>query len=414
MFLDTGDIRTCSGCASCYNICGHGAIKFDKDKNGVSIPVKDLQKCTDCGLCDKVCPIEHPDYSNTATPKPFAAYDPEERRRSSSGGIFYTIAKHVITKGGIVYGAAFDENLNLHHYGVEKLEDLEKLRGSKYVQSDIGDSFREIRKHLRKGRLIYFVGTPCQVAGLKAFLMRDYDNLITSDLVCHGVPNQQLFKKHLSYLKSLEGSDVKGYSFRDTDYWFIREKADYADGKVSVKNDGNMSPYLYAFGLGYSYRDCCFECKFAKIPRQGDVTLADFWGIGRYHPEIDDRGGVSMVLLNSPKGEKIWEEIKNELKYRESDLEACTRYNPNIIRPTKEPEKRAEFLDLLRTEPYDVVAAKMLQCPLSMRNKKIDRQMRLRELGVLQPFEAMKVGLKKTVAFLHLNKIAYDIYKRLH
>ena len=414
MFLNTGDIRTCSGCASCYNICGHDAIKFDKDKNGFSIPVKDLHKCTNCGLCEKVCPIEHPDYSNIIEPKPYAAYDPKERRKSSSGGIFYTIAKYVISKGGIVYGASFDENLNLHHSGVDTLDGLEKLRGSKYLQSDIGDSFKEIRNHLRKGRLVYFVGTPCQVAGLKAFLMRRYDNLITSDLVCHGVPSQTLFDKHLSYLKGKEGSDVKNYSFRNTDYWFTREEVQYVDGKKSVNNDGNMSPYLYAFGLGYSFRDCCFECKFAKIPRQGDITLADYWGIGRFHPEIDDRGGVSMVLVNSSKGNKIWEEIKSSIVFKNSDIEACTKYNPNIIRPTKEPIDRAKFFELLQKEPYEVVANTMLQCPPSMRNTKIDRQMRLRKLGIMQPIDAMKVGFKKIIAALHLNKIAYELYRKIH
>ena len=410
MFLNTGDKRTCSGCSGCLNICSHDAIKFDRDKNGFSIPVKDVGKCVDCGLCEKVCPIEHPDYSNSPKPKPYAAYDPKERQKSSSGGVFYTIAKHIIENDGIVYGAAFDKKLKLHHIGVNTIEGLEALRGSKYVQSELGYTYKDIRKHLKNGRKVYFVGTPCQVAGLKSFLMRDYYNLITSDLVCHGVPSQTLFEKHLNYLKSIEGSDVTNYSFRDTNYWVIREKANYDNGNVSIKYDGNTSPYLFAFGLGYSYRDCCFDCKFAKIPRQGDITLADFWGIGRFHPTMNNRGGVSMVLINSDKGEMIWNNVKSQLKYKVSDIEACTKYNPNIIRPTKEPLDRIEFLRQIQSEPYYIVAKEMLQCPPSLRNRRIERKMKLRKYGLLQPIEAIWVGIKKIIGVLHLNKIAYDIY----
>lgn len=246
-----------------------------------------MDKCVHCGLCEKVCPVEHPVYENSETPDVFAAYSARERRRSSSGGMFYAIARYVIGKGGVVFGAAYDKDLRVRHIAAADMAGLEQLRGSKYVQSHVGDAFKEAAAYLKQGRLVYFTGTPCQIAGLKSFLRRRYDNLLTSDLVCHGVPSQWLFDKHLQYLSWREGSKVTSYSFRDGKYWTIREKVDYADGKVSCEFDGNRSPYLYAFGLGYTYRRSCFDCKFARIPRQGDITLADYWGVGRFHPQMD-------------------------------------------------------------------------------------------------------------------------------
>ena len=413
MFLESGNTRECSGCYACYSICRHKAIVMKTDENGFIIPVKIKEKCVDCGLCEKVCSVAHPVYSNNTQPSVFAAYDSKERTKSSSGGVFYTIASHVINNHGVVFGAAFDQKMHLRHIGVETLDGLEPLRGSKYVQSHVEEAFREVQRFLKEKRFVYFVGTPCQVAGLKAFLIRDYDNLLTSDLVCHGVPSQKLFEKHLDSLAKLENSEVNGYSFRDTKNWFICEKVSFKDGHAAVKYDGNMSPYLYAFGKGYSYRDCCFNCKFAHIPRQGDITLADYGGIGRYHPEVDHRGGVSMVIVNSRNGGNIWKEISGRLKYRESDVESCKLYNPNLVRPTAEPAERRRFLELLKCQPYDEVVEKMLLCPPEMRNKSIERTMKLRRLGLVQPFEALKVLVKKIVVALNLTKAAYELYGKL-
>lgn len=413
MFLKTNNLNECSGCAACYSICNHKAISMQTDDNGFLIPVRDNNLCTKCGLCEKVCPIEHPDYSYSLNPNAFAAYDPKERRYSSSGGIFYTIAKYVIAQGGVVFGAAFDGDMQLRHIAVETIEGLELLRGSKYVQSNIGETFKDVAKQLKLNRLIYFTGTPCQIAGLKSFLRKPYDNLITSDLVCHGVPSQKLFDMHLKYLENRTGFKVDAYSFRDCRYWMIREKVHYTNGKETVVNDGNMSPYLYAFGLGYSYRECCFDCKFAKIPRQGDITLADYWGVGRFHPEIDDRGGVSMVLLNTAKGLYIWNKVKQNLVIKTSSLEACKTYNPNLVCSSKKPEQRKEFLRKLKNESYETLSSTILRCPPSMKNRGIERIMKLRKWGLMQPIDAVKVFIKKMVALLGLNKWAYEVYIKI-
>lgn len=413
MFFKTNNIKECSGCAACYSICNHKAISMMTDESGFLIPVKDNNLCIECGLCEKVCPIEHPDYSFSQNPNVFAAYDSKERRHSSSGGIFYTIAKYVISQGGVVFGAAFDGDMQLRHIAVETMEGLELLRGSKYVQSNIGEAFKEVAKLLKLDRLVYFTGTPCQIAGLKSFLRKPYNNLITSDLVCHGIPSQKLFDMHLQYLENNANSKVDAYSFRDCRYWVTREKVHYVNGKETVVNDGNMSPYLYAFGLGYSFRESCFHCKFAKIPRQGDFTLGDYWGVGRFHPDIDNRGGVSMVLINTTNGMYIWNKVSQNLVVKASSLEACKTYNPNLVCPSKEPINRKDFLEKLKTDSYETLLTTILKCPPSMRNTGIERTMRLREWGLMQPIDASRVFIKKIVALLGVKKWAYEAYGKI-
>ena len=255
---------------------------------------------------------------------------------------------------------------------------------------------KQVKDELRKGTLVYFTGVGCQVAGLYAYLRKDYDNLITSDIVCHGIPSQKLFDIHLKYLSDKYGSKVKQYSFRDERYWLIREETTLANNKRKYEYDGNMSPYLYSFGLGYTYRYSCFNCKFAKIPRQGDISLADFWGIGETAPAMDTSKGVSLVLVNSKKGEKVWNEIKPRLVFRQSTLEAAAKHNPNVIRPTKEPEFRRDFFRILAEEGYTKMAGTCLACPDNMRNKRIERIMTLRRMHIYQPYAKLK-HLAKTI-----------------
>lgn len=413
MYLISNNVSECTGCGACVAVCAHNALTMMEEKDGFIVPVKDTDRCINCALCERICPVAFPNYSNSKEPQTYAAYDPKERKRSSSGGVFYSIAKYVINKKGIVFGAAFDENLMLRHIGVDKLNDLEKLRGSKYVQSRTEVCYKEVLSNLKNDRLVYFAGTPCQVAGLKAFLRKQYTNLITSDLVCHGVPSQRLFNSHLEYLSKKNGSKVTDYSFRDTKYWFTRELAQYADKRKSIEYDGNQSPYLYAFGLGLCYRESCYDCKFACLPRQGDITLADYWGIGKQHPEIDDRGGVSMMLVNSSKGMYVINSIKNELILTESTLEKCTEYNPKAIHPSKRPVNRDEIMAQLRAQSYSEVVEQYFQCPESMRDKCIEKSMRLRKLGIMQMLDWAKLIMKRVIAYLGINNSAYVAYARL-
>lgn len=254
MYFYTQNEYECSGCTACVNVCAHAsAITMEKNDEGFLYPIRHDDLCVKCGLCEKVCPFEHPIYKNDA-PTVYAAYDKMERSGSSSGGLFYTIASYVINCGGVVFGAACNKDLKVRHICARTLQELQPLRGSKYVQSELGDCYEKIKDELKKGTLVYFTGVGCQVAGLYAFLRKDYKNLVTSDIVCHGVPSQYMFDVHLSFLKDRYKSRVKSYSFREKEYWLTREEVEFENGRMKRKYDGNMSPFLYSFGLGYISR----------------------------------------------------------------------------------------------------------------------------------------------------------------
>ncbi len=395
-FINKNDYD-CSGCTACINICSHNAITMEKNEEGFLYPVRHNDICINCGLCENICPFEHPVYKNDS-PLVYAAYDKKERTGSSSGGVFYTIARYVINKGGIVYGAAYNDDLKVKHRSARTIKELEALRGSKYVQSDLNDCFRQIRDELKKGTLVYFTGVGCQVAGLYSFLRKKYDNLITSDIVCHGVPSQKMFDIHLQYLGQKHASKVQNYSFRETNIWLIRERVKFENGKISYEYDGNKSPYLYAFGLGYTYRYSCFKCPFAKLPRQGDISLADYWGVQKPFPLMDVTKGVSLVLVNSQIGKIIWNKIKPQLVYKFSKIEDATRNNPNVVRPTKEPPIRKDFFKILEKEGYEQMASTYLECPEKMRNHHIELVMKLRKWYIYQPYENIR---RLTKLFLH-------------
>jgi len=332
------------------------------DEDGFIFPVKDIDKCTNCGLCERVCPYVHLGENKYNKPTVYASYckSLEERQKSSSGALFYIIAKYVIKQGGIVYGAALDREMQVHHLSAETLEDLHILRGSKYVQSQMNDTYREIRDYLREGRMVYFTGVGCQVAGLKSFLMKDYPNLITSDLVCHGTPNQKLFDEHIAYLEKKHHGKVVNYQFRDNSLWGVCESVTTVTDSQTRKTyrlpSYSLSPYLYSFMYAMTYRESCYECPFASVPRQGDITLADFWGVEKYLSDLDSSRGVSLILVNSEKGKKILDNIKPELVLEESTLFDAAAYNHNLIAHTNKPEIRNHVFDDIRRYGYAKVA----------------------------------------------------------
>ena len=367
MYFKTLDKKECCGCTACASVCPKQCITMEQDEEGFYLPVVDKEKCIDCGLCDKVCPFEHPKYENTEIGDVYASYikDIEQRKKSTSGGVFYAIAKWVIENDGIVYGAAFDRNFKLCHIGVDNLCDLELLRGSKYLQSFMGNTFNEIKSHLKTGRWVYFTGVGCQVAGLNAFLRRKYNTLITSDLVCHGAPSQLMFDWHLDYLRKKEKAEITSYQFRKLDGWGGCESYSY-DSQTRGKGKRTypsyfLSPYLYAFMWAYNYRYSCYDCKFAKIPRQGDITLADYWGVAKYFPELDRTKGVSLLLVNTPQGIDVWNNIKKDLEYRKSNVKDASLQNANLVCKTVMPSIRPECYKIIRERGYEDVAKKELR-----------------------------------------------------
>lgn len=363
MYFRTLDKKECSACGACLNVCPKRCISMKQDEEGFLYPVIDKEICINCGLCEKVCPVSSPKYENEQSPKVYASYikDEKERMKSTSGGLFYAIATWIISQGGIVYGAAFDADFKLKHLGAETVQDLQKLRGSKYVQSDIGRVFSEIKEQLEKGRWVYFTGVGCQVAGLKAYLRKDYAHLITSDLVCHGVPSQLMFDWHIDYLQQKEQAKIISYSFRDCEGWEGCEIYRYVkNGKTRQRklHGYSLSPYLHSFMYSYNLRYSCYDCKFAKIPRQGDFTLADYWGVRRIYPNLDVSKGVSLVLMNNRKAENLWSHIEGLLEYKLSNIEDAARENGNLVHTTQMPEIRKYCYELIKERGYASVAEK--------------------------------------------------------
>lgn len=362
MYLKTLDKKDCCGCTACKSICPKKCISMKSDDEGFFYPEVDRSHCIECGLCERVCPMEHPQYTNMENPAVYAAYikDDNMRIESSSGGLFYAIADWVLEKQGIVYGAAFNSNFKLIHVGIERRDMLGQLKGSKYLQSDLLDTFKEIRKHLIKNRWVYFVGVGCQVAGLKSFLRKNYDTLLTTDLVCHGVPSQLMFDWHLNYLQHKIGGKINSYSFRDCEKWVACESYTYIshDKKKSKSLPSyTLSPYLYSFINSLDLRYSCYSCKFARVPRQGDITLADFWGARNLFPDLKCQKGVSLVLINNAKGHMLWNNIKCTLEWRLSNIHDASKENTNLVcHSSKEPKFRHLCYKLIRDKGYSSVA----------------------------------------------------------
>ena len=356
-------VDKCSGCGACKNICPVDAVQLVPDEEGFLFPQKN-SKCIDCGLCVKTCPYNNLiEINNSTVPDAYAAYDEKSRKGSSSGGIFYRIADSIIEKGGIVYGAAFDKSLKLKHIGTRDKNDLQKIRGSKYLQSEIGDTFNQIKDELKKGEVVFFSGTPCQCAGLKFFLKCDYENLITADLICHGVPSQLMFDYHKEYLEKKYMSKLVNYQFRKNQSgWGYCETADFENKKRIKKNGVCLSPYLWSFMRAYTFRYSCYCCPFSKLPRQGDITLGDYWGVETIFPDIDSSNAVSSVLVNTKKGEKVWNEISEFLVYQKSNYSDVAKYNANLEKSTEKPFVRNGIYAEIRRRGYESVAKKEFRC----------------------------------------------------
>ena len=311
-----------------------------QSEEGFIVPVINKEKCINCGLCFKRCPQLNSVNLDARLEKPivYAAKNKNifDQTNSSSGGIFSILADYVIQHNGSVYGASFQDNLQLQHIRITKSEDLYKLRGSKYIQSNIRDIYKFVKEDLKNDIYVLFSGTPCQVAGLRNFLGRDYDNLIVIDLMCHGVPSQKLFDKYLLWLEEKYGSKVVEYNFRskEKEFWGKNAKIKFADGKIKYFSD-SLDPYYKAFSQGSIYRECCYTCKYANEKRVGDFTLADYWGIEKQYPDFYDKNGVSAIIVNTEKGKKIFEKIKYKLSYIESSIEDVKEYNENLKYPTK-------------------------------------------------------------------------------
>lgn len=362
--IDLKDKTECCGCQACFNVCPTGAIKMKEDEKGFKNPVIDKSKCINCGLCEKVCPIKN---NNKVGNKPiaYACFNKNDdiRKNSSSGGVFTLLASAIISQGGVVFGAAFDESFNVKHIKVDKIEDLNRLRGSKYVQSSIEETYKQAKETLSKGIKVLFTGTPCQIEGLKSYLQKDYENLYTQDIICHGVPSPKVWEKYKEYRskKDMPNGKLNNIYFRDKEKGWKQfgMKFQYDDFVYFKTLDKDL--FMQTFLQNLSLRDSCYNCNFKKFNRVSDVTLADFWGIQRIMPEMDDNKGLSLVIVNSEKGKKVFKLISQLVEFKEVDINEALKYNPSMVRSVKVDNNRDKFFEDLEKEDFDVVAKRYIK-----------------------------------------------------
>lgn len=344
MCIAIKDKSQCCGCRACEQMCPTNVIKMREDEEGFAYPIVG-QGCIECRLCVKVCPILNytKELSEKFDQKVYGAYNKDEEIliNSSSGGIFTTIGKNILKKEGVVYGAAYNEEMKVEHIGIENLNDLYKLRGSKYVQSDVLKTYQEVKKMLKKGKDVLYTGTPCQIAGLKRYLGKDYERLITIDLVCHGTPSPKIFSAYIDYLKEKKGKKVTEFNFRyKGEYgWGLRYQLQYNNNNKET-NPAALSPYYYAFLSDMLHRPICYSCPYASEKREGDITLADFWGIEEEHPEIFNKKGTSLVIVNTLKGMNTMKEVEGDFEIVESTIKIAKKQNGNLSHPSHRPQCR--------------------------------------------------------------------------
>jgi len=344
--------KSCFGCEACYNACPKNAISFTNDLFGFKVPSVDYSKCINCGHCLTVCP-----FINKYIGKPNLPYVCSARIKddlglfeSTSGGIFTAISDYVLVNKGYVCAAIYDDGFFVHHEITNTRNKRDAMRGSKYVQSSIGDCYKNIKNLLENKQKVLFVGTPCQVHGLKLYLSKKYNNLLTADIVCHGVPSPLFFSNFLSFLKNKYG-DIKNVKFRSKKYGWKGNNLEIVlmNGR-SLCNNKDTKKYTDLFGRGYLMRNCCFECNYSTIFRIGDFSLGDFWGIENVESILNDNKGCSVVFINTQNAKNCFNIIRQNLIVEQRNIPDVLQHN--LIKPTKKPNNYGEVQKLLLTKNY--------------------------------------------------------------
>lgn len=363
------DLKSCYGCTACAAVCPKGAIKIIPNKEGFYYPSLEKEKCIECGVCLKVCNIDKTNIKKVANNMPQQVYaawskDPSSVLKSTSGGVSYHIIKNFIHKRGIVYGVGWKDHLIASHIRTNSIEQIDNLRGSKYVQSYLDNTFKSIKNDLTLGLKVLFIGTPCQVGGLKAYISNNLQkNLYTIDLVCHGTPSNKMFQSYLSYLENLSNSKIISYAFRGKKKqgWRAYEIVKYANGKETWKTSGHQS-YFIGFYNNLFSKEKCYNCDYSQKYRTGDVTLSDFWGSEKSNPLLakERKFGYNFFSCNTEKGFELFEFVKDELVIIPSSYEIAVAGDIRFRTSNSRPEDRDYIYKDLDLMGFEGIKSKYL------------------------------------------------------
>lgn len=359
----------CTGCFACYNACAHSAISMKLDNEGFRRPVIDANVCVGCKKCIRVCPVNSPVNRNEQPMTIYSGWskDDETRKRSASGGAFTELARYIIEKrNGVVYGVAMDDNLEACHVKIDNVDDLLKLQGSKYIQSNVGNTYNDAEALLKQGTIVLFSGTPCQIAGLKSYLRHDYENLYTVDLICHGVPSGRVFKDYIRFLGNQLGHEVYDIKFRcKKSSWIffnmaVNSHVEKKTGRLTYEYEGAYysDPFIRAFLRDNILRPSCYQCKYTSTSRVADFTIADWWGYKAENKDDKDfeRKGVSLLFANNQKAKMIIPHLDMQLKGR--SLEQALKTNLSLKQSFPMPPSRSSFWNDYNELSFDNIVSK--------------------------------------------------------
>jgi len=373
----TIDEKTCTGCRACEQMCPVHAINMYENNEGFIYPQINQDICVGCGLCIKKCPSNTDVRSEGKLQQPLAYAARLKNREmllsSTSGGFFVALAEEILSSGGSVFGVTMDENYNVFHKSINTATELYMLQGSKYVASDTNESYIRTQEMLIKGKRVLYSGLPCQIAGLKSFLQRDYPNLVTVDVVCHGVPSHKLFRTYVDSLRSGHGNMIKDYRFRDKSKygWGVH----WSYSKNGRRKYGGLydDPYISVFIDAKANRESCYCCKYIGVDtRPGDFTLADYWGVERVHPGFASRDGVSAIICHTEKAKMWCDKALQRCFHIETDVESIKKYNPSLVRSAKRPEDRdSAYSGIDSMTPEEFVRCRMKRSPQKVLKTKI-------------------------------------------
>lgn len=342
MYLNNDNKYLCSGCTACKAVCPVDAIEMVRDEEGFKYPKINKEKCIDCNLCKNVCPNVKKSSENEMIEAHGAKLkDLEGRKTSRSGGAFIAISDYILNQNGIIYGSVLNRDFSVSHSRATNKEERDLFKGSKYVQSDMNDTIKQVIEDLKNGHKVLFSGTPCQVGGVIAAVPKKLqDNLFTIDILCHGVPSNMVYEEFLKYIEEKENKKIKEFIFRDKSFGWSTHYETF----IFEDNSKITTEFFRNLFYGHNVlRPSCFKCNYANVNRPADITIADFWGVDEIAPEFHDETGVSLAIINSEKGKEIFENVKDDYDTAPCSLENCIKYAYTLRHPTEEPEEREEF-----------------------------------------------------------------------